>query len=228
MGRPPINDTAMTATELQRRWRAKKRRRALLAGRHARTPRKGSKTSAAEKDLWSTPPCLAAALAEFVLPALPRGPVWEPAAGLGALVDALRAAGREVVATDIDPLRRDIARLDYLKDPPPASIRGAVMATNPPFSRLDAFLARTLALLDVGFLAGAALLIRNDFGGTDGRVDIFNRAVAEFECCWRSRWIPGSTGNPMWWCQWVVFEAGRDGPPVHRRLRLSALASLEP
>jgi hypothetical protein len=62
------------------------------------------------------------------------GATWEAATGLGALVGALKRAGRETIATDIEPQRRNIARLDYLKDPPPPT-RGAIVVTNPPFSQ---------------------------------------------------------------------------------------------
>jgi hypothetical protein len=193
----PIGERAMTATEYQRRWRAKVRRQKLLAGKRDKAvlrPPRGTE-DAGDQDLWSTPPCLVAALIEFILPTLPPGPIWEAAAGAGALVDPLRAAGRQVIATDIEPQRRDIARHNYVRDPPPPETRGAIMITNPPFSKLDEFLAR-MALLDAGHLAGPVLLVRPDFAGTDGRAGILNCAVAEWECCWRPRWIPGSTGNP--------------------------------
>jgi hypothetical protein len=217
----------MTDAERAKRYRDRRRRRALLAGKRGkpaltrdkpalRPPRRGNDI---EQDLWSTPPCLIAALAKFVLPTMPVAPVWEAAAGFGAIVDALRTGGREVIATDIEPHRSDIAQLDYLTDLPPPSTRGGLVVTNPPFSQLTAFLARTLALLDAGWLSGAALLIRNDFAATDGRADMFNRATAEWECVWRTRWIPGSTGNPRWWCQWVTWQVGRNEPPMHYRLR---------
>jgi hypothetical protein len=164
-------------------------------------------------------------LTKFVLPTMPVVPIWEAAAGLGAIVDAVRACWREAIATDIEPQRHDIARLDYLKDdPPPPSTRGAILITNPPFSQLDAFLARTMALLDAGWLAGAVLLVRDDFAGTDGRAVVLNRAIAEWECVWRTRWIPGSKGDPRWWCQWVTWQVGRDGPPAHHRLRRREIA----
>jgi hypothetical protein len=88
-------------------------------------------------------------LTRHVLPLLPKGPIWEPAAGNGALVDALVRAGRHVVATDIDPQRHDIARLDFLNDELPPATRGAILATNPPFRLTDRF-ERALGLLDAG------------------------------------------------------------------------------
>jgi hypothetical protein len=221
----PIGDRAMTATERQRRWRQKVRRQKLLAGKRDRAALRPPRAADdREQDLWSTPPCLTAALTEFVLPTLPADVVWEAAAGAGVLVDALRAAGREVIASDSEPQQRDIVRLDYLLDAPLPATRGAVMITNPPFSKLTDFINRTLELLDAGHLAGAVLLVRMDFAGTDGRAAALNRAMAEWECCWRARWIPGSTGNPRWWCLWVTWLAGRSGPPTHERLRRSNLS----
>jgi hypothetical protein len=220
----PIGTVALTATERQRRWREKVRKAKLLAGKRDRAALRPPRiVDAGDQDLWSTPPELIAALLGFVLPVLPAGPIWEPAAGAGAIVDALRHAGRQVVASDIARQRRDILQLDYLRDPPPPGTHGATTLTNPPFSKLDEFMARSLALIDAGQLAAAVLLVRSDFGGTDGRAEMFNRASAEWECCMRTRWIPGSTGNPRWWCHWVLWRAGCSGPPVHTRLRRKQL-----
>ena len=92
----PRGKVAMTATERQRRWRAKKRRQAIFNANRdpaARRPTPQRK----DFDFWPTPTELRAALIEAVLPTLPSGPVWECAAGDGILVDALRSAGREVI-----------------------------------------------------------------------------------------------------------------------------------
>jgi hypothetical protein len=51
---------------------------------------------------------------------------------------------------------------DFLTGEPPPATRGAILATNPPFNRADAFLARALALLDAGHLRGVVLLFRGD------------------------------------------------------------------
>jgi len=73
---------------------------------------------------------------------------------------------------------------------------------------------RRLGLLDSGHLIGAVMLQRADSAGTDGRVDVFNRAAAEWTCCWRPVWIPGSDGNGRWWFSWFVWLPGQSGPPV--------------
>jgi hypothetical protein len=106
---------------------------------------------------------------------------------------------------------------------------GAILATNPPFGRsglLDPFIERTMSLLDSGHLSAAVLLQRVDATGTDGRADVFTRAVAEFTCCWRVRWIPGTTGQPRWWFAWFVWLPGRAVPPVNTRIRKSELHTL--
>jgi hypothetical protein len=65
--------------------------------------------------------------------------LWEPAAGDGAIVRPLRAAGFSVVASDlVDYGGADIkAGIDYLKAPLPPGVRGIV--TNPPYMRALAF-----------------------------------------------------------------------------------------
>jgi hypothetical protein len=69
-------------------------------------------------DFWPTiDRALILSLVYEVLPALPIGVVWEAAAGAGHLVDPLRAAGRQVIGTDLfpDPERPNIAVHDFLR-----------------------------------------------------------------------------------------------------------------
>jgi hypothetical protein len=81
-------------------------------------------------DNWPTRACLVTALISEVLPNLPAGPIWEPAAGAGGIVAALRAAGRAVIATDA--WSDDVAtRRDFLIDAPPDD--GCMILSNPPF-----------------------------------------------------------------------------------------------
>jgi hypothetical protein len=227
MAGKPIGKIAKTPTERQREWRARVRRRKLWAGNpdpaaRRREPRRE------DLDFWPTPPCLTAAMVQHVLPLLRPGPIWECAAGDGHLVEALTAAGRDVIASDIQRQRRDFLQLDFLNDQPPPETQGTIAITNPPFAGsglLDPFLDRALALLDSGHLAGVVLLQRADSGGTDGRVAIFNRDAFEVTCCWRSRWIPGTRGQPRWWFSWFVWLPGRPGPPVNQRLRRAAVVA---
>jgi hypothetical protein len=219
MARPPRNRKtgAMTATERQRRWRAKVRRDLITKGDRAglRTP----KPRPEDNEFWPTPPCLRAALCYFVIPDLPAGPIWECGAGDGTLGDDIAATGRQVFMSDIDPQRRGIIRHDVY-DPPPPETAGMIAVTNLPLSdeRLDPFLTRILSLVDNGHLRGAVLLLRIDHTGADCRVGVMNRAVTKLTCCWRPRWIPGTTGSGRWWCVWVTWLAGTSGPPVDRSI----------
>jgi hypothetical protein len=220
MAGKPSGKPIKTPTERQREWRARMRRKQIWASPDSTARRPQPRRE--DVDFWPTPPDLTAALIREVLPLLPASPIWEPAAGDGALVDALTVAGRTVIASDIQRQRPGFLCVDFLKDQPPAGTRGAVAITNPPFGGSglgDPFLARTLALIDSGWLAGAVLLQRADAGGTDGRAEIFNRAAAEITCCWRPRWIPGTTGNGRWWFSWFVWLPDHSGPPVTHRIR---------
>src|SRR3954470_11893116 len=82
-------------------------------------------------DVWPTPVALTDALRIHVLPLLPEGIIWEPAAGDGRLATALRHAGRQVVASDLN------SGLDFLRDEPPTTGRFAAIITNPPFNQLN-------------------------------------------------------------------------------------------
>ena len=92
-------------------------------------------------DYRPTPSCLLRALTQFVLPFGAadgkRFVVWEPATGAGAIADALAGAGWAVVATDIEPRRNDIVRLDFLRDAPLAAPQPTILCTNPPFGGVN-------------------------------------------------------------------------------------------
>jgi hypothetical protein len=211
----------LTPTERQRRWRARKR--GVSIEPRDKAARRPTPLRTGELDFWPTPPELRTALVRYVLPLLPEAPVWECAAGDGALVDALISAGRRVVATDIAPQRPDIARLDFLRHAPPAEACGAVAVTNPPFNQMDEFIGRALELLDSGHLSAVVLLLRGDHAAAQGRGGHLNRAVHEVMVTARTTWIPGSTESPRWWFHWVVWLADRTGPPVVRRVNRADL-----
>lgn len=173
-------------------------------------------------DWWPTPRCLTAALLQCVLPDLP-GLLWEPAAGDGRLVDAMRLAGRSVLASDVAPRAAGILTHDFLRDPPPAAAIGAVVVTNPPFNVLDHFIRRSLVLLDAGAVSAIVLLLRSDALTSASRAPALNRAVREWLCCWRPVWLPGTRGGGRWSNVWVAWQADRSGPPVTLHVRRADL-----
>ena len=109
-------------------------------GKHALAVRKD--------DLYETPPEAVRALLRHVR--LPD-PIWEPACGPGAIVKELRAAGHEVVATDLVDYgaRRcpdSESGRDFLLElaAPPGC---ATIVTNPPFKLADDFIRHGLRLV---------------------------------------------------------------------------------
>jgi hypothetical protein len=225
MGRRSIHRQPMTATERQRRWRAKKRR-AGIWGKNRDPSARRPMPKRTDRDFWPTPPELQIALTRHVLPLLPDGPIWECAAGDGVLADALIEAGREVILSDIDPQRRDVRLCNFIADDPPTGTRESVAITNPPFNAIDAFCERALKLLDAGHLKAVVLLYRADNLNTQERIEVFNRAAHELTITARTRWLPVNRGDdsPRWWFSWVTWLAGKEGPPVHRRINRADLA----
>jgi hypothetical protein len=177
---------------------------------HARRPQPARKD---DPDYWPTPHCLTSALVQFVLPALPPGPVWEAAAGEGALARAIAVTGRRILQTDLVS-SPNVRRLDFLHDAPPAEAQDMVLVTNPPCSRWDAFLARGLALFDRGQIAGLVLLLRLDYLQASTRAYAFNRASFEVRCNWRPIWLPG-TRPGRWSWHWVLWTGSPRRPPLY-------------
>lgn len=165
-------------------------------------------------------------LVQHVLPFLPPdSAIWEAAAGNGILVDVIRGAGYDhVIASDLLPRRHDIGSHDLLLGPPLKETRGSVLVTNPPNTRIDAFMATGLDLIDRGWLAGMALLLRLDHEMAISRSCAFNRACAEWLFSGRPWWIEGKRqSQPRFTNFWVLWLAGRSGPPTRRCLTHSDL-----
>lgn len=157
-------------------------------------------------DVWPTPACLARLLVNHVLPRLPRGRIWECAAGPGVLTRAMQSAGRRVVSTDIG------TGSDFLTTPPP---RGTVaVVTNPPYNSLNPFLGRICELLDGGQIEAGVLLLRWDHPMAAGRAEALMRASYVDLGCWRPVWLAASTATGRWAFAWHTWLRDRHGPPV--------------
>jgi hypothetical protein len=159
-------------------------------------------------DHWSTPDCLTAALVTHILPSLPRAPIWEPAAGDGALVRAIEETRHRVFASDIADGH------DFFSSSPPHLCQSLV--TNPPFNQLDRFLDRAVRLVDSpdNGLIAAVLLLRWDALTAMVRTPLLRRARDIHVCSWRPRWIADSTTSPRWSFCWAVWRRGCSGPPT--------------
>jgi hypothetical protein len=120
-------------------------------------------------DAYFTPPEAVASLLVLERHALP-GCLWEPAAGDGAIVRPLRAAGYSVLATDLVDYGLEGCHhgVDYLTAPCMRAVDGVV--TNPPFRLAQAFAQKAVA--EVPYVA---LLLRTNFLESVGRLPFFRR-----------------------------------------------------
>ena len=114
-------------------------------------------------DFYPTPrPAIDALMRVEQLPQI----IWEPAAGNGAIVEPLRAAGHTVYASDICEYGCGYDLFDYLDTPRPASVQGVV--TNPPYRDAERFIRKAIA--EVPF---SAWLLRTNFLESVGRLSLF-------------------------------------------------------
>jgi hypothetical protein len=118
-------------------------------------------------DAYWTPAEASRSLVALEAAWLPRS-LWEPAAGDGAIVRVLEAAGYQVHASDIADYGADYPLADHLTTPPPPGAEGLV--TNPPF-RLAAQFATT-AVSEVPY---TALLLRTNFLESVERLAFFGK-----------------------------------------------------
>jgi hypothetical protein len=152
MPRKPLGEVAMTATERQRRWRAK-------LSKDAKAKRRAQRRhvyAENNEDAYFTCPEAVICLLNLERQYLPHA-LLEPCAGDGAISILLGKAGYDVTAFDI----RDHGLLgcqigDYFKLTTPSEIDGVV--TNPPYKLAQRFLEKALA--DARYVA---LLLRSNF-----------------------------------------------------------------
>jgi hypothetical protein len=104
-------------------------------------------------DWYVEPPECSAAL--FALERF-KGPVWDPACGLGRILVEARSAGLKTVGSDI--IRRNKfceSTTNFLSDPYLPDFRDIVM--NPPFSEAEAFVRKALSIGPQGGKVAAIL-----------------------------------------------------------------------
>jgi hypothetical protein len=176
-------------------------------------------------DLYETPPEATGALLK--VEQLPRR-IWEPACGRGAIVNVLRAAGHEVVATDIANYGIPITApgywgSDFLTERAAPAGTECIL-TNPPYRLAAEFVRhaltlcpRAIFLLRLAFLESTR---RSDIldGGQLARVYVFRNRLPMMH---RSGWAgPRATSAiPFAWFSW---DASHRGPPELHRITFGA------
>lgn len=160
-----------------------------------------------ERDLYETPEWVTFAL----VPHLPRTwpNVWEPAAGSGKMVRALRESGFSVHATDI----ADGA--DFLDQEAAQGGGFDGIVTNPPYEQATQFIEHALALMQpAGYVA---MLLRTDFDHAKTRKHLFSGHPAfakKVVLTKRIKWFEDSKGQPSFNHAWFIWDWEHSGPPT--------------
>jgi hypothetical protein len=163
-------------------------------------------------DLYETPGVAVEALLR--IENLPRR-IWEPAAGKGAIVNVLRAAGHEVIGSDIadygEPTH--FANRDFLAETKLPKGVGCIL-TNPPFQIAEKFVAHALNLCPL-----VIMLLRLAFMESERRCGILeNRGLARVHVfrkrlpmMHRAGWN-GRKANSGMAFAWFVWDRAHTGP----------------
>lgn len=180
----------------------------------------GSDRISRSNEAWDTiDPRLVQSLVAGV-PILKERMVWEPSAGCGMMVDQLEAAGvRVLAATDIEPRRHNIIKLDLLTATEMISGTTAII-TNPPWGRLAApFVRHTLKLAEARKAMVAMLLPLpwitgrkiSDMTGSPG-FDVL--VVPRYRARWMTEEeeaeLEGGPSAPKMNHVWLVWDFARD------------------
>lgn len=168
-------------------------------------------------DLYETPTVAVEALLR--VGKLPHR-LWEPACGRGAIVRPLRAAGHEVLASDLvdygDPTH--FYERDFLSEKLPIGCEGIV--TNPPYKLAEQFAAHAIAICPL-----VVMLMRLAFFESERRRDVLENCGLARIHCFRKRlpmmrradWV-GRKGNSGMAFAWFVWDRSHVGPTVIDRI----------
>lgn len=179
-------------------------------------------TARIPQDFYATPPEVTKALLSVERDRLfCFSPIWEPAAGDGAIVKVLKAAGYQVIASDISdrgcPNVKVKSFFDY-KEPP-----GLAIVTNPPFSLTNwrdgkgKWITHALGILDLD-VDYMALLLPWTWAAAAGLGDIWERypPAVIYLLTWKVDFT-GQGAPPQNNC-WVIWDRGHRGETILRRL----------
>jgi hypothetical protein len=150
--------------------------------------------------------------------------IWEPACGRGAIVNVLRAAGHEVVASDLVDYGVPVTcpgylNVDFLMERRAPEGTEAIV-TNPPFRLAQQFVEhalelcpRVIMLLRLAFLESERRSPILD-GGHLERVHVFRRRLPMMH---RDGWSGPRASSGMAF-GWFVWNRDHSGPPTLHRI----------
>lgn len=150
-----------------------------------------------------------------------RGKVWEPACGRGDMVDVLREAGYDTIASDIAGATLGCvgaSELDFLTHGSPGDATFSIV-TNPPYAHAEAFIRKSLELTQRSG-GQVAMLLRNEYDSASRRRDLFERE--SFACklvlTKRPQWIEEMDGKPRHNFAFYLWDWNHTGPATIRWL----------
>lgn len=169
-------------------------------------------------DLYETPDV--AVLALLRTEKLPHF-LWEPACGPGAIVRVLRAAGHEVIGSDLvdygDPTQ--FHSRDFLMEQH-APEKCEAIVTNPPFKLADKFVAHALRLVPLVImllrLAFIESVRRNKIldGGHLARVHVFRNRLPMMH---RAGWEGDESSSSICFA-WFIWDRAHASPTTLHRI----------
>lgn len=162
-----------------------------------------------EHDLYETPDWCTEALLDHWMP---RGTVWEPACGDGAIVRVLVNRGRKVIASDIKPGISSASTTDFLTHNSPGDGLLSIV-TNPPYRYAERFVRKALCLTERSG-GDVCMLLRHEWDCAASRKDLFTEKPFAMKVVLtkRPRWIADSTGSPRHNFGWFVWSWTHNGP----------------
>ena len=171
-------------------------------------------------DLYETPSVAVEALLRVL--ALPRGTIWEPACGRGAIANVLRAHGHRVICTDLVDYGADstaIYGVDFLRTTELLADVGSIL-TNPPFKIINKFIDHALRLCPqvIILCAPGGVGIGTTVVGP-GRTWAKTSAHLPhaLPMMHRDGW-KGRKANSGMAFAWFVWERGYSGNPIAQRI----------
>ena len=172
-------------------------------------------------DLYETPP--EATLALLRAENLPHR-IWEPACGRGAIVNVLRAAGYEVVATDLVNYGPPITPpgyygRDFLMERKAPDGCEAII-TNPPYRLAEQFVAHALELCPLVIMLLRLAFLESERrrrileGGALARVHVFRNWLPMLH---RDGWAGPKASSAIAY-GWFCWNCGHRGPATINRI----------
>jgi hypothetical protein len=161
-----------------------------------------------ERDLYETPEWVTDCVIDYI--DVNRF-VWEPAAGSGKMVTALRKHGMNVWESDLDE------GLDFLAfSSLPNDVTTAIV-TNPPYNLAQQFIEHALQLTKP-VKGTVAMLLRTDYDHAKSRQHLFGKCDQfwmKIVLTKRIKWFADSKGQPSFNHAWFIWQwAGGEAPTL--------------